>query len=293
MISNEHGLPSLWVEVAPPRGIVAHPLMVRLAALRGIAGVNLTDNAQASIRMSALVFAAMLKQTLNLPLMLNFTCRDRNLIALKADLLGAAALGVEAVVALAGDRPGGDRRTVFEVNTTGLLRAIAELNNGQLDFRGAPLKTRPSLISGTVANPNRTDWRRELELLERKAAAGARFVITQPVFDPEPAMRFIEAAHGLSLPVVLGILPIKSAAMARYLSERIKELGAAASHLDRYRGLSDEHARRSSIAHSLTLMEVLGPRVSGFNLMSGGGPSLAIELALEYAGRRHTAASMC
>jgi 5,10-methylenetetrahydrofolate reductase len=292
VIINQRRLPWLWVEVAPPRGIVAHPLIVRLAELRGIAGVNLTDNAQASIRMSTLVFAAMLKQALDLPLMLYVTCRDRNLIALKADLLGAAALGVEAVVALAGDRPDSGRRTVFEVNTMGLLRVISELNGGRLDSRGALLKTLPALIPGAVANPNRIDWRRELDLLERKAAAGAKFVITQPVFDAEPALRFIEAAHRLSLRVVLGILPIKSAAIARYLKDRIKELDAAASYLDRYWRLSDEQARDLSIVRSLELMEVLGPRVSGFNLMSGGGPSLAVALALEYTGRRQAAASM-
>ncbi len=285
MTAGAGEFPNLWIEVAPPRGIITAPLLRRLAALRGIAGVNLTDNAMGKVRMSALVFAAMIKQTLGLPVMLNFTCRDRNLIALRSDLIGAAALGIDAVVALAGDRLPADTpaRGVYDVNAIGLLQTVRDLNRGDTGQEGAPLKTLPGLIAGAVANPNRADWRRELELLERKAAAGARFLITQPVFDPQPALRFLEGTREMPLRVILGVLPIKGAAMARYLRERIRELGTAADYLSRYDNLSEEQARRWSLSHCLELMETLRPHVAGFNIMSGGGPSLAIELALACA----------
>ncbi len=285
MTARVRELPELWVEVAPPRGIVAGPLLEQLAALRGVAGLNLTDNAMGRVRMSALAFAALVRNRIGLPVMLNFTCRDRNLLALRSDLIGAAALGVEAVVALAGDRlpAGTGARGVYEVDAAGLLRAIGALNRGDPGQGCAPLRTPPGLLAGAACNPNRADWRRELELLERKAAAGARFLITQPVFDPEPALRILEGARRLALPVFLGIMPIKSAAMARYLRERIRELQAAAAHLERYESLSDVQVRRWSLARCRELMQTLAPHAAGFVIMSGGGPSLAIELALDCA----------
>ena len=97
--------PALWVEVSPPRGINFEPLLKRLAALRNkVDAINLTDNAMAKVKLSGLVFAIMIKQRLGIPVALNFSCRDRNLLALKSDLLGAAAMGIDAVVALTGDK---------------------------------------------------------------------------------------------------------------------------------------------------------------------------------------------
>lgn len=280
--------PALWLEVCPPQGIVAAPQLRQLSGLSGtIDAINLTDNALTHVKLSSLVFAGMLKQHLRIPLVLNFSCRDRNRLALRADLLGAAALGVEAVVALTGDRLGANAaaRGVYDVDAIGLLGIIAALARGELDEGRARLRTPPpALFAGAVANPNRADLKRELELLERKVAAGARFVITQPIFDRETAMRFIEGARHLPVKIMLGILPIRNARMARYLKERIRDLRSAAAHFDRYAQLDEAQARRSSLTHSLKLMHSLRGEVAGFNLMSGGEPSLAITLAHLFAG---------
>ncbi|HLH75689.1 MAG TPA: methylenetetrahydrofolate reductase [Candidatus Binataceae bacterium] len=273
--------PALWIEVSPPRGIVSAPMLERLGDLRGlVSAINLTDNALALVKMSALAFAAMIKHRLGMPVVLNMTCRDRNLLALKADLLGAAALGVDAVVALSGDRRGaGEFCGVHEVDGVGLLGVIEALNRGDTGEGKTLLQRAPALLAGAVVNPNRKNWERELELLERKVAAGARFAITQPVFDVERAMNFLDAVRGLPLRIVMGILPIKGAAMARYLKERIRDLRGLHAYLDRYAAMSDGQARSYSLSQSLELMEALRGRVAGFNIMSGGGPSLAIELA--------------
>lgn len=286
--------PALWLETSPPRGIAVDSLLARLAAVRGRVGaINLVDNALGRVKMSGLVFGAMIKARLDLPVVLNFSCRDRNRFALKADLLGAGALGIDAVVALQGDRlaPADDRggRPVHDLDTFGLLRMIADLNRGDTGEGKRLLKALPSLLPGVVGNPNRKAIDREFDLLERKAAAGARFVITQPVFDLETAMPFIERARACGLKVVLGILPVKRESMANYLKDRIADLSSAAHHLDRYAGMSDEDARRMSIEQNITLMRTLAGQVGGFNIMSGGGPSLAIELALEWTRQQNPA----
>jgi len=281
----------LWVEVAPPRGINPEALLARLAPLRGVVdAINLADNALGRVKMSSLVFAAMVKARCAIPVAINVSCRDRNRFALRSDLLGAAALGVDAIVALQGDKlpPDGSAgaRPVHELDTFGLLEQIAALNRGDTGEGRAALKTLPRLLAGVVGNPNRKNLAREFELLQRKAAAGARFVITQPVFEQETALRFAEEAHRHGLKVLLGILPVKRESMAVYMKEKIKDLSGAAHHFDRYGGMSDADARRASIAANLALMEGLAGRVAGFNIMSGGGPSLAIELALAWRRRQ-------
>jgi len=279
---------SLWLEVSPPRGINPDFLLKRLAALVGKAdAINLTDNALGKVKMSGLVFASIIKSRLGLPVVLNLSCRDRNRFALKSDLLGAAVLGVDAVVALTGDRiPPGDPEgasAVHDLNAFGLLDMIATLNTGDTGEGKSLLKTLPSLYAGAVANPNHADQDREIRLLERKARAGAKFVITQPVFARDTARRFLDHANRLSLHTMLGILPVKRESMANYLSEKVRDLSSARGHFDRYAGMTESDARAFSIDQNMEMMSSLVGEVAGFNIMSGGGPSLAIELALEFS----------
>jgi 5,10-methylenetetrahydrofolate reductase len=280
--------PALWLEVAPPRGINPDPLLKRLSALAGHAdAINLTDNALGRVKMSGLVFGSLIKSRLGIPVVLNFSCRDRNRLALKSDLLGAAALGIDAVVALTGDKLAPDDQSgangVHDLNSVSLLRMIGALNRGDTGEGKSLLKKLPEIVAGSIANPNRGDIHREFVLLKRRAEAGARFVITQPVFDAATARRFVAAANALGIKVMLGILPVKREAMANYLKERVADLSTAANHLDRYADMSEDAVRRKSLDENLALMKSLASEVAGFNIMSGGGPSLAIELALEFS----------
>ena len=237
--------------------------------------------------MSGLVFGAAIKQQLKIPVVLNMSCRDRNRFALTADLLGAASLGIDAITALTGDKipPEESGRTIpaHDLDAFGLLKIIAALNRGDTGEGKVPLKTMPSIVAGAVANPNRKNIEREFELLERKSAAGAKFAITQPVFEPETARRFIARANQFGIKTVLGILPVKREAMANYLIDRVKDLSGARPHLDRYAGMSEEEVRAISISQNMALMAELAGEVAGFNIMSGGGPSLAIELTLQFS----------
>jgi methionine synthase / methylenetetrahydrofolate reductase(NADPH) len=286
--------PALWLETSPPRGIATESLLAKLGAMRGkVAAVNLVDNALGRVKLSGLVFASMIKARLDMPVVLNVSCRDRNRFALTSDLLGAGAVGIDGVVALQGDKLPEDgsagAKPVRDLDTFALLRLIADLNRGDTGEGRRLLKTLPGLLPGAVGNPNRKAIDRELELLERKAAAGARFVITQPVFEAATARPFIEKANACGLKVILGILPIKRESMANYLKDRIADLSGAGQHLDRYAGMSEEEARRMSIEENIKLMSALAGEVAGFNIMSGGGPSLAIELANEWNRSQSTA----
>jgi 5,10-methylenetetrahydrofolate reductase len=280
--------PALWLEVSPPRGVNPEPLLKRLSALSGHAdAINLTDNALGRVKMSGLVFGSLIKSRLGLAVVLNFSCRDRNRLALKADLLGAAALGIDAVVALTGDKlaagdPSG-ASGVHDLNSVSLLRMIEALNRGDTGEGKAPLKKLPGIVAGSIANPNREEIEREFVLLKRRADAGARFVITQPVFEAGVARRFLARANALGVKVMLGVLPVKREAMANYLKERVSDLSSAAGHLDKYAGMPEDAVRRKSLEDNLALMKSLAGEVAGFNIMSGGGPSLAIELALEFS----------
>ena len=279
---------SLWLEIAPPRGIAVESLLQKLETIRNHADViNLADNALGKIKMSGLVFASMIKERMGMPIALNVSCRDRNRFALKSDLLGAGALGIEAVVALLGDKLPNDgsagARPVNDVDTFGLLRIIAELNRGDTGEGKRPLKTLPGFALGVVGNPNRQPFEPEIDLLRRKAGAGAQFVVTQPIFERSAALTFIEHANRFGLRVVLGVLPLKRESMAAYVRTKIKDLSGAAHHFERYSGLKDDDARRMSLDWNLSLMDGLVSDVAGFNIMSGGGPSLALELALEWS----------
>ncbi len=286
--------PVTWLEIAPPRGINPESLLRKLEGIGGhVDAVNLTDNAMGRVKLSALAFAAMIKSRIGLPVVLNFSCRDRNRFALTSDLLAAAALGIEAVVAISGDRvargSGPPVKIVNDLDAVGLLDVIAALKRGDTGEGKRLLKTLPVFEAGAVANPNRRNLEREFELLARKAASGARFVIAQPVFDPALAKAFVARAAACKLKVVLGVLPIKRESMANYLRERVGELSGAAAHLDRYAGMSEEEARRHSIEQSIALMTALAADVAGFAIMSAGGPSLAIELVLEWSRLRQRA----
>jgi 5,10-methylenetetrahydrofolate reductase len=273
--------PAVWLELSPPDGISMEPALQWMEQLRGIAdAVNLTDNSMGRAKLSSLVFGLTIKQRTGIPLVLNMSCRDRNLLALRSDLMAAAATGIDAVVALKGDRlkPGAGAN-VHETGVIGLLREIAELGR---EARESGLR---APIAGVVANPHRAEIERELELLKRKAVAGARFAITQPVFVPESVIRFAGAVRSAGLAPIAGLLPIKSSAMARYMLENIPELSPVRSYLEPYLGLDKKSVRRLALTRSLEIMDSLRSHVAGFVIMSGGEPSLAVELLREWANR--------
>ncbi len=215
----------ITAEVDPPRGADAGAMIQKVSALAGrVDAVNVTDCPMANVRMNAIAAAHLIQQAAGVETIVHVTCRDRNVIGLQADLLGAAGLGVDNLLVLTGDPPDRgnhpDARGVFEVDTPALVRMVAGLNAG-VTYAGTALETPTDFTVAVAANPGSGDLDREMNRLAEKVAAGASFVQTQPVFDLETVEAF-EAKRrqaGLDVPVLYGLLPLKSREFARRVAQ--------------------------------------------------------------------------
>ncbi len=264
-------------EVAPPKGVDLQGVMDtarKLSQIRQLSAINVTDNQGANMRQSPLVLAGALSRE-GIEPVLQLTCRDRNRMALQSELLGAAALGVENVLMLSGDHPRfGDHpqsRAVFDLDSVQLLMAVEELNRGR-DLAGCALADAPAFFAGAAAAPEAEPFGLMLQKLRKKVSAGARFVQTQAAFDAQKIERFASAAHELQVPVLLGVLLLKSAAMARFLNAHIPGVQVPANLVECLDASSDPLAEGVAIARDL--VEKARDCCQGVHLMTLGREDL-------------------
>ena len=214
-------------EVGPLKGTDTHEIVEVAKALKGrVDAANVTDQQSSVMRMGSLVTCHLLKDN-GLEPILQMTCRDRNRLALQSDLLSAAALGIDNVLALTGDLPSrGDHphaKPVYDLDSVQLLYTITTLNGGH-DLSGNELQGKPSFYAGAVVNPGAdTEAALELQLvkMQKKIEAGAKFFQTQGIFDPKLFERFMKRVEGFGVPVMAGIIPLKSAGMARFMNKNV------------------------------------------------------------------------
>jgi 5,10-methylenetetrahydrofolate reductase len=275
------GRPVICLEVNPPRGVDLDPIFTRLEGhIDGLDFFNVTDSALARMKCASLPFAAMLKQRFGVEPLVNLSCRDRNVIALQGELLAAWMMGVRSIVALTGDAVSiGDlpsAKGVFEVNSVGLLQIVEKLNSGY-DLAGNELKGAPHFWPGAVVNPNAKNAAAELKRLARKVDSGARYALSQPVFDEEAALEFFQKAQDIPIPILVGLLPFRNAQAARNLLNvpgiKLSESIHRVLDSSESRDLSD-----FSIDHCLSLAKLLRPLVAGFHVISGVTPKLGLRL---------------
>lgn len=235
------------------------PIAPRLAAL------SVADNPLAHLRMDALACSALLLQRLGRPIVMHLTCRDYSLLGLHSRLLGAHALGVRSILCMTGDPPKlgpfKEAKGMFAFNSVGLVRLVAEMNRG----RTSNLDEMPGstdFLIGCVANPNAANLRAEVDRLKRKLEAGASFVKTQPVFDMDTLDRFLSAAQGLEVPIMLGIMPLTSHAFARHIAETVPEVFVPAQILKALETVDD---LRTGIDIARAFMDGSRERVQGFH----------------------------
>lgn len=215
---------AVTAEIMPPRGPDAAHFASQVRLLRDrVHAINLTDCSRAVLRMSSLAAAAIVLREGSEPVF-QLTCRDRNTLALQADLLGAAGIGVHNVLALTGDgvRHGDhpEAKAVFEVESVGLLNIIRRLNNAQ-SMTGRALNAPAELLAGAVVNPNHLPGRSHRKRYTKKVEAGARFFQTQMLTDLEAFADFMDFARPLGAAVLGGVLVIKSLKNARFLNEKV------------------------------------------------------------------------
>jgi len=279
--------PLVCLEVNPPRGVDCSVVLARLTGqLTGIDCLNVTDSALARMKSAALPFAALLKQRLGVEPLVNVSCRDRNLIALQADLLAAWMHGVHSIVALTGDAvtvgDSPERKGVFEINSVGLLNAVKTLNSGQ-DLSGNFLTGAPNFVCGVVTNPNAKNIAAEVRRLAKKGEAGATYALTQPVFDETVARAFLTEARTTKVKILLGLMPFKSYEAALALGQ-IPGIRMPQSVLDEVRALPAEKVADFSMQLCERIFKSVGDLALGVHVISGASAKLGLELA-QHLGR--------
>ncbi|MBM4452083.1 MAG: 5,10-methylenetetrahydrofolate reductase [Chloroflexi bacterium] len=211
-------------EVGPAKGIDIHEFNENADLLKGkVAAVNCTDQQSAVMRLGSLAACLLLKQK-GIEPVFQMTCRDRNRIALQSDLLSAAVLGIENVLALTGDYvtlgDHLDAKPVFDLDSVSLLLAAKEMEQGR-DLAGKELKGVPKFFLGASVTPGADPVEPQLIKMEKKAKAGAQFFQTQAVYEPKQFEAFMKEAKKFGVPVLVGIVLIRSAAMARFMNRNV------------------------------------------------------------------------
>jgi methionine synthase / methylenetetrahydrofolate reductase(NADPH) len=214
------------IEMRPSRGV--NPTKVLRAAQdikdEGIKFVDITDSAMARVRMNPFVTAHLIETRVGLEVITHLTTRDRNLMALQADLLAMHALGLRSVLALTGDPPNTNSWApatgVYDLDSIGLIRLIKGLNEGR-DAAGTSIGLPTNFLVGCTLNPTAEDLELQLERFERKVEAGADFVITQAVYDPELFLRVLDRIGPLSIPILLELMPLHSYKNAEFIHNEL------------------------------------------------------------------------
>jgi len=211
-------------EIGPPKGVDIEEMLNDAELLRGkVDAINVTDQQSSVMRLGSLAVCHLLKQR-GLEPVFQITCRDRNRIALQSDLLNAYVLGIENVLCLTGDyislgdHPGA--KPVFDLDSVSLLHAASELQQGQ-DLAGQKLKGSPSFCLGAVVTPGANPIEPQIMKMEKKVKAGAQFFQTQAVYDPKRFEEFMNQVKHLNVPVMVGIVLLKSAGMARFMNKNV------------------------------------------------------------------------
>src|SRR5881296_1141652 len=263
------------VELDPPRGHTAEKLVqgAKLLKERGVDIVDINDGSLGRVRMAVLPTALLVREATGLDINMHFTCRDRNLMGIQGDLLGAHALDVRNILAMTGDPPrAGDyanATAVFDVDGVGLIEILRRMNEG-LDATGSSIGEPTSFCVGAALNPAAEDVAREIDRFHRKVEAGARWVQTQPVYDLELLDRFLDRAGGSPVPVVVGILPLHSARHAEFLHNEVPGITIPDAVRRRLREAGDG-ALRVGIEMTQELVRSVRARYAGAYLMPSFG----------------------
>ena len=276
------------VEMTPPRGVDMTTILnkARQCAAAGIDAINIPDGPRASSRLSPMVTAVRIQQEAGMETILHFCCRDRNLIGMQSDILGASAIGLKNLLIITGDPPKlGDypnATAVFDMDSIALTNVVHNLNRG-LDIGGNRIEPPTTLTIGVGANPVAADWDREVERFRHKVAAGAEYAITQPVFDADSLFRFLDAIEGCRIPIVAGIWPFTSFKNAEFMANEVPGVVVPKALLDRMSAAtSKEEGLALGVQIARELVAKVRGRVAGFAVSAPFGH---VQTALAVLGR--------
>lgn len=272
------------VELDIPRGVELEAVLEGALYLRrsGVDAVNISDGARARLRMSSIALSYLVQSRTGMECITHVACRDRNVVGLQAELLGAHALGVRNILAVTGDPPHiGDypfATAVFDVDSVGLIGILRSFNEGR-DALGNPLGGATNFCIACACNPAAEDWEAERARLERKVAGGAQVIFTQPVFDLDLWERCLRAVEALGVPVLVGVLPLRSVRHAEFLHYEVP--GIRIPQWVRRRmaqAATSEAALQEGIALAVEFVRAVRQTVQGIYLMP---PFRRYEVAVE------------
>jgi homocysteine S-methyltransferase len=267
------------VELVPPRGVDPAAMLTQARALAaaGVDAVNIPDGPRAQSRMSALLSALLIQREAAIEAIPHYACRDRNLLGMLSDLLGAAASGLHNLLIITGDPPKmgpyPDATAVFDIDAIGLTNLVAQLNRG-LDPGGNPIGTPTSFVHGVGVNPAAPDLDRELARFRWKAEAGATFAMTQPVFDLDQLDRGLERLAPFGVPIIAGVWPLLSLRNAEFLANEVPGVSVPPAVIERMRraGASGRDAAlQEGVAIASEMAAAIRGRVAGLQVAAPNG----------------------
>src|SRR5271166_529135 len=279
------------VEIVPPKGIDIGKEIegAKFVKSVGVDAINIPDSPRASARMSNQALSLLMQQTVGIEAILHYTCRDRNVLGIQSDLLGAAAIGIRNLICITGDPPKmgnyPDATAVFDVDAIGLVNIVHSLNRG-LDLGGNPIGTGTGFVIGVGANPGITDLDEEVRRFEFKVEAGADYAVTQPVFDLRLLENFLRRIEHCRIPVVAGIWPLLSARNAEFMKNELR-VSVPDEILNRMaNAATPEAAREEGVAIAREMLRAVRDRVQGAQISAPMGRYTSAVDVLEALGSK-------
>jgi len=267
---------AMMVEIVPPKGTDIRKEVEGAGFLKsvGVDAVNVPDSPRASARMSNQALSLLIQREVGIDAVLHYTCRDRNVLCIQSDLLGAAAVGIRNLICITGDPPKmgnyPDATAVFDVDAIGLVNIVHNLNLG-LDIGGNPIGAGTGFVIGVGANPGLTDLDEEIRRFEYKVEAGAEYAVTQPVFDIRLLENFLRRIEHCRIPVVAGIWPLVSVRNAEFMKNELR-VSVPDSILERMpRAPSSEAARAEGVAIAREMLIAVRQTVQGAQISAPQG----------------------
>jgi homocysteine S-methyltransferase len=277
-----------FVELLAPRGVSAEREIdaARKMFFHGIDVINIPDGPRASARMSALSLAVQIQREVGIETELHYACRDRNVIGIQSDILGAYALGLRNILAVTGDPPKlgnyPDATAVFDVDAIGLVNILNRLNHG-LDIAGNPIGAPTAMHVGVGVNPGAINLDQELRRLDWKVEAGAEYIVTQPVFDIAVFERFVKRIEHIRLPLIAGLWPLASLRNAEFMNNEVPGCDVPDHLMERLRAHVDskEGGRAEGIAIARETLEQMKGSIAGVQISAPFGRVEAVVDILE------------
>ena len=272
----EQGAFVTLVEIVPPKGIDCSREIegAQLLAALGVHAINVPDSPRASARMSAQSLCIQIQQHTGIETVLHYTCRDRNILSIQSDLLGASSIGLKNILCLTGDPPKlgnyPDATAVFDVDAIGLVNIVRRLNHG-LDIGANSIGASTNLTIGVAANPGVPDIENELRRFKYKVEAGAEYAITQPVFDLKLLESFLQRIEGFRIPVIAGIWPLTSLRNAEFMKNDLRVSMPEEIMLRMAQCASPDAARREGVLIAQEMLQAVRPMVQGVQVSAPFG----------------------